>query len=336
MLHHLTGGLHGLVPCFEYVREALAVLRHPAEHLQGDLGEHAECTLRAHHDLIEVGATGLAAVVAGLDSADGGGILLRQHDIGNAAVVGAVLTCASRDRPAADGGVFKRLREVAAGVLALCAEKLRCVLQSLFKVGAGHARLNGYGLVYFIKRNDLVESPAHIERNTALNRLNATGDGAAAAVDIQGNVVLGRVCDYLLDLLGGVGIKDNIGNRVDDLMAQTQNVIGREAVCNGQSVVIGGGDALIADYLTQSVNVLLRKLHRVVGKIDLIKADIVGVLLEVVVGELEDLLHHLVQRFLGVFEKLGVAPAEDGAVAVSRCGGVYPLGLEALIRFVTH
>ena len=170
--------------------EALAVFGHPAEHLECDLGQHTEGALRAHHYLIEVGAASLTAVVAGLNGADGGRVLLRQHDIGDAAVVGAVLTCAAGDSPAADGGVLKRLRKMAAGVLTLCAEKLGCVLQGLFKIRAGHARLNGDGLVYFIKGNDLVKSPAHVQRNAALYGLNAAGDGAAAAIDIQGNVVL--------------------------------------------------------------------------------------------------------------------------------------------------
>ena len=81
---------------------------------------------------------------------------------------------------------------------------------------------------------------------------------------------------------------------------------------------------------------LLRKLHGMVGKIDGIKAYIVGVLPEVIVGELEYLLHHLVKRFLRKFKELRIAPAEYRAIAVRRCGGVNPFGLEALVLLMTH
>ena len=336
VLHHLARSLHRLVPGLEDVRKSLPVFGHPAEDLERDLGQDAEGALRAHHDLVEIRAAGLAGIVAGLYGADGRCVLLAEHDVGNAAVICAVLTRSARDRPAADGGILKALREVAAGVLPLCAEKLGRRLQRFLKVRAGHTRLDGDGLVDLIEGYDLVESLAHIQRYAALGRLDAARDGATATVDIQRDIVLGGVGDDLLDLLGRVGKQDDIGHSVDDLMAQAQDIVGRKAVGDCQAVVIGDGEALLADYCLECIKMLLCKAHGVVGQVDGVKADIVGIFLEVLVGELEGLLHHLIQRFLGDLEEFGIAPAEDGAVAVFRCGGRDPLGLKALVRLMTH
>ena len=225
---------------------------------------------------------------------------------------------------------------MSAGVLTLCAEKLGCALQGLFEVGARHTCLNGDGLVDLVKGYDLVEAAAHVEADAALYRLDASRDGAAAAVDVQRNGMLGRICDDLFHLLRGVGVKHDVRHGVYDLVAQTQNVVCGEAVGDGKAVVIRDGEALLPHDLAKRIEMLLSKLHGVVGKLDLVKADVVGILFKVIVGELKDFLHHLVQRFLGVLEKFGVAPTEYGAVAVLRCGGIHPLGLKALIRFVTH
>ena len=336
MLHHLARSLHCVVPGLEDVGESLAVLGHPAEYLEGDLGEDAEGALGAHHDLVEVGAAGLAGVVAGLNGADGGGVLLAEDDVRDAAVVGAVLTGAAGDGPAADRGVFKALREVAAGVLTLCAEELRSVLEGLFEVGTGHTRLNGDGLVDLVEGKDLVKALSHIQRDAALDGLDAAGDGAAAAVNVQGDVMLGGIRNDLLDLLGRVGIEHDIGNGVDDLMAQAEDIIGREAVSNGKTVVVGDREALLADDFLESVEMLLSELNGVVGQVYLIEADVVRVLFEVIVGELEDFLHHLVQRLLGELEEFGIAPAENRTVAALRSGSVHPFGLEALVIFMAH
>ena len=274
--------------------------------------------------------------MAGLYRADGGGVFLAEHDIGDAAVIGAVLSGAAGDRPAADGGILKALGEMAAGVLPLCAEQLGRILQRLLKVGAGHTGLNGDGLIDLVEGQHLVESLAHIKRDTALNRLNAAGDRAAAAVDIQGDVMLGGICNDLLDLLGGVRVQDDVGHGVDYLMAQTQDIIRGEAVGDGKAVVVGNGEALLPHYCLERVKMLLRKLHGMVGQVDGVKADIVGVFLKVVVGELEYILHHLVQRFLGELEKLRISPAEDGAVAVLGSGGGYPFGLKSFVRLMAH
>ena len=76
--------------------------------------------------------------------------------------------------------------------------------------------------------------------------------------------MLGGVSNDLFDLLGGVGIKHDIGNGVDYLVAQSEYIVCGEAVGNRQSVIIGGGNAVLPDYLAQSVDVLGSKLHGVV------------------------------------------------------------------------
>ena len=311
-------------------------MRHPAEDAQRDLRQHAERALGAHHDLVQVRAGGLAGVVAGLDRADGRGVLLAEDDVGDRAVIRAVLARAARDRPAADARILERLREVAAGVLPLGAEELRRALERLFQIRAGHAGLHGDGLVDLVEADDLVEVAAHIQRDAALDRLDAAGDAAAAAVDVQRDVVLGGVGHDLLDLLGRLGVEHDVGHAVDALVAQTQQVVGRGAVGHAQTVVVRGGDILLADDLFERLDVLGRELHRVIGQLHGVKAGVVGICLEIVVRHLELLFHERVQRLLRVFEEVRVAPAEDGAVAVRRRGGEQPFRLESFVRFVAH
>ena len=199
---------------------------------------------------------------------------------------------------------------MAAGVLTLCAEKLGRVLKRFLKIRTGHAGLNGYGLVDLVKGQHFIEAASHIQRNAALYRLDAARYGAAAAVDVQGNIMLCRVSYNLLDLFCRIGIQNDIGNGVDYLMTQAENVVGCETVSDCQPVVIGDGEALLADYSLERVKMLLGKLHRVVGQVNGIKADIVGILFEVIVCELKDFLHHFVKRFLRELEELGITPAE--------------------------
>jgi len=335
-LHHLPGGLHGDVPIFEHVGKTAAVLGHIAEHPQGDLCEDAEGTLRAHHYLVEIGAGGLPGVVAGPDDADGRGVALGQHDVGDGAVIGAVLARATGDRPAAHAGIFKALGKMAAGVGAFCAEKLFCPVQRILQHGAGHAGLHGDGLVGLVEGDDLIEAPAHIQGYAALYGLHAPGDAAAAAVDVQGYVVFGDIRHDLFHLLGRVGIHHRVGHAVHPFVAQTQDVVGCAAVSHAESVVIRGGNICVAHDFFHGVDVLFCQLHGVAGELHLVEADVVGVFPEVVVREVENVLHHLVQRFLGVLEKLRVAPAEYGAVAALGRRGQDPFGLEARIFFVAH
>ena len=161
-LHHFAGGVHCGLPILEYVGEALSVLGHIAEYSEGDLGQHAEGALRAHHYLVEVRACRLAGVVARDDLANGSCVFLRENYIGNATVICAVLTRASRDDPAADAAVFKRLREVAAGVGSLRAEIFDRLVESFLKAGAAHTGLNGDGLVDLVEADDLVVALTHI------------------------------------------------------------------------------------------------------------------------------------------------------------------------------
>ena len=225
---------------------------------------------------------------------------------------------------------------MAAGVLPLGAEELRCALERLFQIGAGHTGLYGDGLVDLVEADDLVEVAAHIQRNAALDRLDAAGDAAAAAVDIQRDVVLGGVGHDLLDLLGRLGVEHDVRHAVDALVAQAQQVIGREAIGHAQAVVVRGGDILLADDFLECLDVLRRELHRVVGEVDGVKADVVGIFLEIIVRHLERLFHERIQRLFRIFEEVRVAPAENGAVAVRRCGGEQPFRLESFVRFVAH
>ena len=119
---------------------------------------------------------------------------------------------------------------MAAGVLTLCTEEFGRALQRLFQIRTGHAGLHGDGLVDLVEADDLVEVAAHIQRDAALGRLDAAGNAAAAAVDVQRDVVLGGVGDDLLDLLARLGVEHDVGHAVDALVAQTQQVVGRGAV----------------------------------------------------------------------------------------------------------
>ena len=225
---------------------------------------------------------------------------------------------------------------MAAGVLPLGAEELRRALERLFQIRAGHAGLHGDGLVDLVEADDLVEVAAHIQRDAALDRLDAAGDAAAAAVDVQRDVVLGGVGHDLLDLPGRLGVKHNVGYAVNALVAQAQDIVGREAVGHAQAVIVRGGDIALADDLLECLDVLGRELHRVIGQLHGVKAGVVGICLEIVVRHLELLFHERVQRLLRVFEEVRVAPAEDGAVAIFGGGGEQPVRLESFVRFVAH
>ena len=78
-------------------------------------------------------------------------------------------------------------------------------------VNVGEATINSlklntdYKISTSFEGYDLVEAPAHIKGHAALYGLHAPGDAAAAAVDVQRNIVFGDVFYYLLHLLGGVG-----------------------------------------------------------------------------------------------------------------------------------
>ena len=80
-----------------------------------------------------------------------------------------------------------------------CAEPCLCFAQDFFELGAGHSRFNRDGLIGFVKVNHLVKVPPHIKADAALKRFYAAGNGRAAAVYIEGNVLLLAVFDNLHD-----------------------------------------------------------------------------------------------------------------------------------------
>ena len=140
--------------------------------------------------------------------------------------------------------------------------------------------------------------------------------------------MLCRVTDKLFHLLGGIGVDHHIRQAVDLLVPQTEKIVAGAAIGHRKSFVIPRGDKFFPDDLFQRLQVLRER--------DLIKADIIGVVPEVLIGHMEGFLHHLVEGFLGVLEKLGIAPAEDGTIAARRGGSQQPLGLEAFVRFIAH
>ena len=336
-LHHFLCRRAGVRPVFEHVGEALAVLRHPAEDLQRDLGEHAEGALAAHHDLVEIRTGGLAGIVAGLDHAAGRGVFLREDNVGDRAVIGAVLPRAARDDPAAHGAVFKALREVAAGILTLGSEQLRRILERRLQIRAGHARLHGDGLVDLVEGEDLLEVAAHVETHAALGRLHAARDGGAAAVNIERDLMRGDIGDDLLDLLGRLGIDDEIRQALKVAVAHAQKVDHRLAIGNGKAVVVRLGDVLRSDDGGDGVHVRRVELRRVLGaEVDRVETEVVVILREILVLQIAAFLAVFIQALLRELEEVRVAPAKNGAVAVFGGAVGKPLRLKALVRFLAH
>ena len=148
--------------------------------------------------------------------------------------------------------------------------------------------------------------------------------------------MLRRVMDKLFHLLGGIGVDHHIRQAVDLLVPQTQKIVAGAAIGHRKSFVIPRGNKFFPDDLFQRLQVLRGDARGVIRERDLIKADIIGVVPEVLIGHMEGFLHHLVEGFLGVLEKRGIAPAEDGTIAARRGGSQQPLGLEAFVRFIAH
>ena len=228
-----------------------------------------------------------------LDDADGSDILLADDDVFNFAVVARVLTCAAGDSPAADGGILEALREVAAGIGALCAEGRDSVVEGLFKLRTAHAGFDGYCLIVLAEGDDLVEVLPHVERDAALDCLNAAGDGGAAAVDIHRYLLLAAVFDEGDYILAVLGIDNSVGYILNDVLAQSHEVDHRLAVCDGESVIVVGADISLADnrfesrYLvvTQAAGDIVVNFFETHLLLDL----------EIVVGHVKGLFHQLIE-----------------------------------------
>lgn len=237
-LHDLAGGGDGVVPVVENIAEAEAVLRHVFKHAQGDMRQDAEGALAAHHDLIDGGAGRVARALVTFDDAHGGDIFLADDDILNLAVVAGVLARAARDRPAADGGVFKGLRKVAAGVAPLGMQLFRRVVEDLLELRAAHTGLHGDGLVVLAEADDLVEIFAHIERDTAAHGLHTARDGRTAAVDVHRDFVLRAVFDKPYDIRAVAGVDHGVRHILDNVLSKAHQVDHRFAIGDAQAGIV--------------------------------------------------------------------------------------------------
>lgn len=148
--------------------------------------------------------------------------------------------------------------------------------------------------------------------------------------------MLRRIMDKLFYLLGGIGVDHHIRQAINLFVPQTQKIVAGAAVGHRKPGVVIGRDKILADDLPKGLQMLWGDARGVIRERDLIKADIIGVVPEVLIGHMEGFLHHLVEGFLGVLEKRGIAPAEDGTIAARRGGSQQPLGLEAFVRFIAH
>ena len=292
-LHYLTRRVETVLPILENIGELLAVLGHILENSEGDMSKNAEGSLAAHHDLV-YGRTGsVSRELVALDDADGSDILLADDDVFDFAVIARVLTCAAGDSPAADGGILEALREVAAGIGALCAEGRDGVVEGLFKLRTAHAGFDGYCLVVFAEGDNLVEVLSHVERDAALDCFNAAGDGGAAAVDIHRYLLLAAVFDKHDNILAVLGIDNSVGYILNDVLAKSHEVDHRLAVCDREPVIVVGADVCLADNRFESGNLVVAQ---AAGDIVINFFETHLLLdLEIVVGHVEGLLHQLIE-----------------------------------------
>ena len=330
-LHYLPRRRLGVSPALEQIAELYAVLRHIPEKSERYVGQHAESTLRTHHYLIDVGSARLCGVIVRLYHADGRCVFLSEDYVLDFSVISGILPRAPGYRPAAYRRIFERLREMSAGVRAFRAELLYGVIQVLLELRSRHARFHGYGLIDLVERDDFVEIQAHIQRNAALDALDAPRNRGTAAVNVQRDLVLGNVCDYFFDLFLVFGIHDDVGNVFYDLFPEAHKIVHRLAVSHRQARIVVGTHVLIARYRFQIGNDLLRKLDGHV-ETDFVVSRFLG-LAEIVVRHFEYLFHHLVKRFLGHFGFRMMPPFENFAVRTLGRPFFYPRRAEAFVRF---
>ena len=292
-LHYLTRCVETVLPILENIGELLAVLGHILENSEGNVSEDTEGSLAAHHYLIDRGAGCISRELVALDDAHGSDIFLAYDDVLDLAVIARVLTCAAGDSPAADGGILEALREVAAGVCAGCAEGRDGVVKGLFKLRTAHAGFDGYCLIVLAEGDDLVEVLSHVERDAALDSLNAAGDGGAAAVDIHRNLLLAAVFDKRDNILAVLGIYDRVGDVLDDVLAKSHKVDHRLAVCDRESVIVVGADVCLADNRFESRYLVVAQAAGDIV-VNFLKTHFL-LDLEIVVGHVEGLFHQLIE-----------------------------------------
>ena len=180
-----------------------------------------------------------------------------------------------------------------AGISSFGAECLNGIVERLLKLGTAHAGLNGYCLIALAEGYDLVEVFAHIERDTAAHRLNASCDGGAAAVYVYGDFLLTAIFDNLNDILTVFGIENNIGEIFNDMLSQSHQVNHRLAVGNAETVIVVGADICLADYRLKFCK-LFRAQTAGDIEIDFLKTHLM-LLFEIVVRHVEGFLHQCVE-----------------------------------------
>ena len=141
--------------------------------------------------------------------------------------------------------------------------------------------------------DDLVEVLSHVERDAALDSLNAAGDGGAAAVDIHRNLLLAAVFDKRDNILAVLGIYDRVGDVLDDVLAKSHKVDHRLAVCDRESVIVVGADVCLADNRFESRYLVVAQAAGDIV-VNFLKTHFL-LDLEIVVGHVECLFHQLIE-----------------------------------------
>ena len=331
-LHYLAHRRHAVLPCREHIRE-FAVFSGLFEHFKRHLRQNAVRPFAAHHDLVDVGTGGFSRRGIGAYPAYRGDVLLAQHEIRGAAVVGGVLTAAARHYPAAHTAVLEGLREVPAGEAVFRAEVFGRVVEDVLKLRSADAGLDGDGLVDLVEGDDFVEILPEVEDHVRrAHALRAARDAGPSGIDVKVYLVLLGESDQLLHVLRGGRIDDDVGKILDDALPQAHDVHHGLAVAHLRAGPLVGGDVVLSHDGAELVYLLYGKAG---GHMDVhhFVAD-VHHLLKVVVGEVELLFHQLVKPLFRALVCRGIAPFHDGAVTLfdGRIGD--PFRFELFVGFV--
>ena len=220
-----------------------------------------------------------------------------------------------------------------AGIRPLCPEQLLRPVQGILKLGPRHPGLDRDRLILLLKGQDLVKPQPHIQGNSAPDRFHPSRHTAAAAVDIQGNLMRSTIRDDPLHLFRSIRVHHHIRHTVHPLLTQAQGVIASLSVSHGKPLIIPGRykilsrDLLKRFYMFLSQGAGNRKLH-------LIHADITVVMLKVLIGHLKFFFYHFIEAFLWIFHKIRITPAENRTVAFLRSRLLNPGRLKSFIRFI--